>query len=154
MKMTLRNYRARAARVAATLAAIVGLVLVVGVAPASAHPLDHTNPSTTGCASGSYAIYSKAIKNGAGTTIGMMEVRYSPSCGTNWVRVNNYGYGPVAGKMVSVVGGAYDYVGDAYVGWSYGNQLYAPGSTCIIVEGSIRSSSNTVIGSTGYIQLC
>lgn len=154
MKMKFRKHRARVARLAATLAATIGLVLAVGLAPASAHPLDNTDPAATGCSSGSSAIYGKTIYSG-GTAIGLMEVRYSPSCGTNWVRVNNYGYYPRAGKLIYVApSGAYTYTGDSYVGWSYGLQVYAPGSTCIHVEGTIRNSSDAVVGTTGVIQLC
>lgn len=153
MKEKFRNYRARVTRGGATLAAVIGLVFAVGVAPASAHPLDGTDPAGTGCASGSVVIYSQALINGFDNSrIGTMEVRYSPTCGTNWVRVDNWlGYN--AHKTIFIVGGASDDEDDWGPGWSYGMQIYAPGSTCIYAYAHIDDGF-TVLASTGNVYIC
>lgn len=135
-------------------ALILPATLLIGAAPASAHPLDGTDPGASPyCATGSVPIYSTPIYSDfTGAQIGTMEVRYSPSCGTNWVRVNNtLGYN--AHKSIFIVGGASDDEDDWGPGWSYGMQIYAPGSTCIYASAHI-DDGNTVIGQTGNIYIC
>jgi hypothetical protein len=128
------------------------LTLAVGAAPATAHPLDNTDPGA-GCATGSQVIKTTPIVSDfTSAQIGTMEVRYSPSCGTNWVRVNNsIGYN--AHKSIFIVGGASDDADDWGPGWSYGMQIYAPGSTCVYVSAQI-DDGDTVLGQTGNIQIC
>ena len=125
-------------------AAIVGLVVallgsVAPLAPASAatgYGLDGTDPGTTGCLAGSSRISSMPIRvDGTGAIVGAMDVWYSPTCGTNWVRANN-----ATGATLTVIKTInrdpnnppfYEYEADVVNGWSYSMQVYAPGATCV-----------------------
>lgn len=151
----------RARRRIVRTAALAGLVLAgaVGLAPsADAAPYDGSNPVSTGCASNATTIASRPIKSPQ-ATFGTMEVRYSPSCQTNWIRaVLNTNYAntvavkwierPAQGNLSTA--GSVD--SDA-AQTSFGMQLYAPGSTCITVSVDLTSNSQ-VIATTGRVQLC
>jgi len=147
----------------AGLGAMALVVLVgAGAGPASATSgtgYDGTSPATTGCATGSYVIYSRNLYiGGSGAYVGAMEVRYSPACGTNWVRVYNQSTTDgVSQKYVERRAGnglpyAQSGVNDAGLGWSYGNQIYASGSTCIWVQGGIVTGAWTAW--SPYVQIC
>ncbi|MCP2303244.1 hypothetical protein LV79_002949 [Actinokineospora globicatena] len=90
-----------------------------------------------------------------------MELRYSPTCGTNWVRANilvNDGANTVTKgirRMSSQPDGNGGWLGyfeqyepDPAVGSSYGMQVYAPGTTCVDVSAVVRAPSGAVIAST------
>jgi len=119
MTTQFRKYRAKVVRLAATIVATMGLVLAVGLAPASAHPLDNTLPYPSGCGSGAYVITSKAILGGTASMV------YSPTCQTNWLEW----YGPYRytwKRMYQPVTTAAEI--DTAT-WSYSRQVYAPGAT-------------------------
>lgn len=44
------------------------------------------NPSATVCASDGRTIMSREVKTGTGESVGILELRYSPRCYSNWVR--------------------------------------------------------------------
>lgn len=87
-----------------------------------------------------------------------MEVRYSTTCQTNWVRVDNYVNGASASKIVqryrthAPTGGsvpfAEDITVDTYFGWSYGLPFYAPSWVCVAV-GDVIEQDEQVIGTNG-----
>ena len=121
---------------------------------ASGRGLDGTDPASTGCANGSVSIdYQNLYIHGNGPWIGAVDVRYSPSCGTNWIRVYNasgvydghsdkYILRPQQGglpvfKQLEVDPGA------GALGWTYGMQTYAPGTTTICYQGGISTSAWT-----------
>ena len=139
------------------------IVLVgVGVAPANATSgtgYDGTDPASTGCASNSTVIYSQNLYiGGTSAYVGAMEIRYSAACQTNWVRVYNASSSAtVSNKYVERrAQGSLTYfaqnVPDTYIGWSYGVQVYAPGSTCIWVQGGLSNSAWTA--NSSYFQIC
>jgi hypothetical protein len=138
------------------------LVTGAGIAPAyatSGTGYDGTDPASTGCANGSTLIYSQDLHiNGNGAKVGVMEVRYSPTCGTNWVRVQNLGTTDAVSKkyiLREAQGSLPRFeqgIPDTYVGWSYGNQVYAPGATCIWVQGGLVTGAWTAW--SDYRQLC
>ncbi|WP_425862226.1 hypothetical protein [Arthrobacter sp. TWP1-1] len=129
--------------------AVAGLVLAGGMvlaqtagaqaAPAQ-HPLEGTDPLTTGCNVGAYVVKAWDIFNVVyGEVQGLAQLVYSPSCGTNWVNV----YGFTAGNNYSVVisnnynGGGFD--ASAGGGGSAATlQTYAPGDTCVTVDWSVQ----------------
>lgn len=139
---------------------IVLCTVFSAASPASASGLsyDRTDPAMTGCAGSSLSIATYPLLNYFdGTPMGSMEVRYSSSCKTNWVRVNNYEYGMSATKYIERDAGsglprAQDLTNDKATGWSYGMQLYGPG--CIHVQGMILTSTGNMIAETDYILLC
>lgn len=134
----MRGLRKTALSVLGVFAAVLGMV-----GTAHAGPQHHgTNPASTGCATGSYAIASHPVRDGAGAVVTNVEVRYSPSCGTNWVRLYNPVAGTTAHKAIRVAGGAWlpDEADYGQV-WSYSMQVYAPGSTCIEYSVTIENAS-------------
>src|SRR5215203_2657682 len=74
------------------MALLLGIsVLASSASPAAASSLDGQDPIASGCSAGAYTVVSTPIRiipmyPGGGTIVGTLELRYSPSCGTNWVR--------------------------------------------------------------------
>ncbi|PKZ63544.1 hypothetical protein CYJ73_20990 [Gordonia terrae] len=133
----------------AAITAAAGVAVATGVAaPAQAYPSG--DPSATGCANGASTIW-KNTYLGAGT----VEVRYSPGCGTNWVRVSG------ATNRQSEAG-----IYSSYSGWqwspSYSKSpsqywtpmVYAPGSTCVTFRVKMQNGNGIGITDTGNKQLC
>ena len=72
-------------------------------------------------------------------------MRYSPVCETNWVRVTGQGAYYIGGSIRSLRG-ALPYEGlvgyQGHRGQSYWSPMvYAPGSTCVFIEGEIYLQS-------------
>lgn len=147
---------------------IIGGVLVAflvgaGTSPAfatSGTGYDGTDPASTGCATGSVDIKDVNLYiGGTSTLVGYMQVRYSPSCGTNWVRVYNIGTSDAVSKTFvqrpaqgslpdsGPIGSADAYPG----GWAYGPQVYATGSTCIYAQAGLVTSAWTAWSSLYYL---
>lgn len=129
----------RIARSAALVApAVIGLSLL-GAGPAAALSgtgYNNTLPYDTGCGSGAYVISSKAI-SGFGTA----SMVYSPSCGTNWMEWYSPGTNYYVWKSTGV-NGSWTTVEKDWGAWSYGRQMYAPGTT--VATGSITIAGSTV----------
>ncbi|WP_147794793.1 DUF2690 domain-containing protein [Cellulomonas sp. Y8] len=106
--------------------------------------LNGTDP-TKGCANGSGIVHSADILNASGAPIAKLEVRYSPACQTNWVRVNNTVEGALVEKYIAIPGGAVEQEQDRGVGWSYSMQVYAPDSTCVDVS-AVISLDGSLLG--------
>ncbi|MEU8051665.1 DUF2690 domain-containing protein [Micromonospora harpali] len=152
----------RMTRIAAALALTVGLALGTGGAVQAAPPgsgYDYTDPAQTGCSATGITIWSKELRHPAtGAVNGVLELRYSTACETNWVRVNNYVNGAAAVKIIArprvhaPTGGSLEYATDStvdvYYGWSYGLQFYAPSWVCVDVGGMI-TLNGVVLGSNG-----
>jgi uncharacterized protein DUF2690 len=83
-------------RIALTLLATLFAVLTMSTAPAAAEQVDDVHaqvtcygdycsgqdPETTGCSAGAYTVTSVGYNGGT------LEVRWSPTCKTNWARIN------------------------------------------------------------------
>lgn len=152
----------RVPRIVTALALVVGLTLVPAQAGQAAPPwgaYDYTDPAQTGCSATAITIWSKELRHPAtGVVNGVMEVRYSTACETNWVRVNNYVNGAAAQKTIARLrthapgGGSVEYAidttTDVYYGWSYGLQFYAPAWVCVDV-GAVLRVGDQVVGSNG-----
>ncbi|MFD5872227.1 DUF2690 domain-containing protein [Streptomyces sp. NPDC060322] len=143
------------------LATSVVMLTATQVAAAPYDPYTGTNPYTTGCDVGAVTIGTRQIRSPQ-AVYGTMEVRYSPTCQTNWVRavmtVSNTSTTITKGiqRMSSQPDGQggwlgyyqnYDY--DPGTGSSFGMQVFAPGSTCISAMAVLRDSSGQAIASTG-----
>ncbi|WP_425471359.1 DUF2690 domain-containing protein [Saccharothrix texasensis] len=134
------------------------------VAPASAasyDPYTSTNPLTTGCGADAITIATRPIRSPQ-ALYGTMEVRYSPSCGTNWVRavINASSSTNTVTKGIrrpsSQPDGQGGWLGfyedletDPAVGSSFGMQVYAPGSTCIYAMSVVHTDSGQIAAFTG-----
>jgi hypothetical protein len=159
----------RLPRIVAALALIVGLALVPAGTAQAAQPgtgYDYTDPAQMGCSASAITIWSKELRHPAtGAVNGVMELRYSTVCQTNWVRVNNYVSGAAARKIIvrprvhTPYGGSLEYAMDStvdvYYGWSYGLQFYAPSWVCVEV-GAVLTLGTEVIGQNGQAldQVC
>ncbi|SCL26930.1 Protein of unknown function [Micromonospora pallida] len=159
----------RLPRIVAALVLAVGLALAPAGTAQAAPPgtgYDYTDPAQTGCSASAITIWSKDLRHPAtGVVNGVMELRYSTVCQTNWVRVNNYVSGAAARKIIvrprvhAPYGGSLEYAMDStvdvYYGWSYGLQFYAPSWVCVEV-GAVLTLGTEVIGQNGQAldQVC
>src|SRR5262249_22291431 len=66
-----------------------------------------------------------------GQTVATVSIRYSNSCGTNWIIVDGNPAGGAAIKRIWTDGHPELTETDSGYGWSYSMQVYAPGNTCI-----------------------
>jgi hypothetical protein len=142
--------------------ALAGLVLSTNSASAAPYdPFTDTNPATTGCSADAITIASRPIRSPQ-AVYGTMEVRYSPTCGTNWVRstmyVENSSFTVTKGivRMSSQPDGHGGWLGyyqnyetDPAVGTSFGMQVYAPGNTCIEAMSTVRDANGQLVAQTG-----
>jgi hypothetical protein len=149
--------------------AAVALILVAGPAQAAVPqpPYDNTDPASTGCSAGATTIASYPIKSTvSGAVVGTLEVRYSSSCDTNWVRVNNTMSGTVANKYIDRIstlnpgppttGYAFNSQldSDPGLGSSYGFQLGAASVSCNHVGAWFTDASNVIVATSGQFTLC
>jgi hypothetical protein len=156
----MRAVAKRALAVSAILTSVVALSATTAVA-APNDPYTGTSPQTTGCAADAVTIGTRPIRS-AQAVYGTMEVRYSPSCQTNWVRAVmtvSDGANTVT-KGIRRPSGQPDGQGgwlgfyenhetDAAVGSSFGMQVYAPGSTCVTAMAVVRNASGQAVAFTG-----
>lgn len=115
--------------------------LVLGTAPAGASKWDDlTDPVQSGCAGDAVTVASYPMTSDDGEHITDLEVRYSPKCETNWVRV----YNPYSSGEATVMASIrktpeqkrfYTYDEDTGDAWTI--QLWAPGNTCVLVLAAI-----------------
>ena len=108
-------------------------------ATCSGYGCDYQDPIATGCSSGAYTVASAPITY-QGITYGTVELRWSPTCQTNWARttVNNSYLG------LTRYANVYRESPFAQADWHYtgpgnpvyGNMLYAPG--CAEAEGEVQ----------------
>jgi hypothetical protein len=132
-------------------AAIIGLALAcstIAVAnPAlavtcSGRGCDNRDPAQTGCSSGS------TVADAVNTRQGRMELRWSPACRTNWVRITGF-TGDTQRIDINVwqrsTGITVRYLADPSPGTHWGNMVYSPGCakgtvTTTILHVSLQSS--------------
>lgn len=117
---------------------LTGILGVSGATTATAGPQDHgRDPSVSyngapACNQNSALIKTYPITTNFGVSSARVEVYYSYSCQTNWIRVTGNPAGGDTFKDIRTVGGtALPTETDFGYGSSYSMQVYAPGSTCI-----------------------
>ena len=153
----------------AGVASVIALTMVGGPALAASGiaPYDNTDPSSTGCSSGATTIASYPINDTVtGAVVGTLEVRYSSTCDTNWVRTSNTVTGTTSNKYIDRIstfnpgppatGYAFDSQSDADpgVGSSYGFQLGGASTSCNHVGAWFTDSSNVIVATSGSHLLC
>ena len=123
--------------------AIIAIGTFVSASPASALITDGADPQSSGCSTGAYDVASWPAYDADGTYEANIELRYSPACGTNWVRVtqNDASYDMVAAISLDKPNGTFqtgDYARGVNAGYAYWwtGMLSAPGSTCVLVYAS------------------
>jgi len=125
----------RRRRIVGGIAVVVGLLVgTLGIAaPAQAGPQHNgTDPAATGCNANAALISTHSVETELGQVVAQVEVYYSYSCQTNWIRVTQNPAGGATVKSIRARGSAWlpDEV-DYGTGSSYSMQVYAPGDTCI-----------------------
>lgn len=150
---------------AGALALTFGLISGGPAFAAAPYPLyDGTDPSVTGCSVGASTIASYPIKTPANVVVGTMEIRYSPTCDTNWIRSNNTVSGTTMWKTIERYryhlpqSGTIPYFSqtevDGGLGWTYGMQADGASMFCINALSEIKNSSGAVIATSGTIWVC
>ncbi len=125
--------RSRKAVTVAVMTIALSAGAVLSAVPASASVGD---PIQTGCASDAYTVSTQPIKNGGGT-VGQVQLRYSPRCGTNWAKtVSNIGTAYVQAIVASPSDSASYSATSTSV---YTDMVYAPTGVCAVATGSINN---------------
>lgn len=118
--------------VMATLALSASAVL--SAVPANASVGD---PIQTRCASDAYTVSTQPIKNSGGATVGQVQLRYSPRCGTNWAKaISNIGTAYIQAIVASPSDSASYSATSTSV---YTDMVYAPNGVCAVAAGSINN---------------
>lgn len=134
-------------------------VLVSLASPASALAYDNTDPgaSATGCAGSASTLLSKGVNSSTGQVIGLVELRYSSSCGTKWARITSYidyrnlrTWSERWSDWASTHGGPGGDPGPYYGTSAYSDQLYGNGYT-VCAYGGLPDPNNGVYA---YAQAC
>ncbi|MFE7558775.1 DUF2690 domain-containing protein [Kitasatospora sp. NPDC057500] len=87
---TSSNTRRRtAASALAALACTIGLTLHGAPAAQAANAYDGKDPQTTGCSNNSTTLSSAPLKTSTGHQVGTIEMRYSYTCKTQWIRIHS-----------------------------------------------------------------
>ncbi|WP_409201793.1 DUF2690 domain-containing protein [Microbacterium testaceum] len=126
-------------RSAASLA-LAGALVFAEVTAAHAGPQHHgTDPSSTGCNANASLISTRSLETQTGVSGQRVEVYYSHSCQTNWIRVTGNPAGGATVKNIRTQNGvALPTEVDYGTGSSYSMQVYAPGSTCIEYQAALK----------------
>lgn len=150
--------RVRIARVVIAAVAAFGLVVGSALPASAAQSHNGLDPLASGCANGASTIATFAMKNPtSGSTIALAEVRYSPACQTNWVRVTNpYPSGTVTLTMViTAQNGNNTGAVTTANGQHWSPMVYAPGSTCIMMSARMTQQQGAyVVAESGIKTVC
>lgn len=141
--MNLTTFR----RSCAGLAATIGLLGLL-TAPAQASAAHNgTDPRLTQCNANAQLIATRPVRdwNMNWTTVTYVDVFYSYSCQTNWIRIRNNPYGGNATKEIWADNGDHYEENDPGYGSSYSMQVYAPGSTCINFRASLERPDGATV---------
>lgn len=144
------------------LSAATGAILVgTAAGPVFAGPQhNNTDPARTGCNSNARLIATRPIETEFGQVVSYVDVYYSLSCTTNWIRVRNNPAGGLAVKYLWASNGNTTTAQSDYgSGSSYSYQVYAPGSTCISFQVKLkypdgRHYAETYIAGANAITIC
>lgn len=111
-------------------------------ATCSGYGCDGLDPNATGCSTGANDTASTYLYNASGSIVGLLELRYSPTCGTNWSRVTSYvGIHNLYARVTRQSDGrSYADVGNYQIIWS--NMVYAY-NIIACAAGEILQVSNT-----------
>ncbi|MBP2413993.1 hypothetical protein JOF48_002792 [Arthrobacter stackebrandtii] len=123
----------------------------------AAHPLEGTDPVSTGCHIGAHVVTSWGMHNDVYDEVqGLAQLVYSPACGTNWVNV--YGFTP--GNSYRVVlfdhdGGSASFETSVGAGSNDATlQKYAPGNSCVAVMWQISNTTSLFREGWGTSTIC
>lgn len=139
----------------------LALLLALFVPPSQASVWDDATDPAVRCAADAKTIRTVPMRPpGGGAIVTYAEIRYSPMCGTNWLRINNpFRDGSHTVQMsLRRVGNAGNMWYPNRQGLLWTDNVYAPGSTCVEYQAIIinRTSRQTVAmaGTVGWTQIC
>jgi hypothetical protein len=121
-------------------AAVAALALLVGTATAASaegtsggsNYYDGKDPAWTGCNANASQIATRPINDRTtGQQVSTIQIFYSWSCGTNWIRVTGNPYGGNTTKYIDSSLGGWNSEWDEGYGSSYSMMVYAPGDANI-----------------------
>jgi hypothetical protein len=116
-----------------------GAALAVPEAALAGSEHHGTDPSATGCNQNAFLVTTRGIETELGQVVSYVDVYYSRSCTTNWIRVRGNPAGGNTEKDLRADGRpALPRETDPGTGASYTMQVYAPGSTCIHFQVRLR----------------
>lgn len=139
---------------------VAPVAIVMNTTPAfavscSGYGCDGQDPVSTGCDSGAYTVASDPLKYDAGgSTIGWIDLRYSPTCGTNWARTrSNIGVQSLSASVSRPNSYTTHEVGNYSTAWS--GMVYAPSPVVACAWGSVYNASINKFA-TDYVrdQIC
>lgn len=113
------------------------------------------DPMATGCNQDAYTAETfPVIDESTQRKTGIVEIRYSPKCGTNWIRVTSF----INGIVEKMIGTAKEPLNgieaDNGPGVSYSYQVKAPGDECIEYRVAIVVKKWTVTDGTAHGFVC
>ncbi|WP_329103376.1 YjfA family protein [Micromonospora sp. NBC_01699] len=103
-----------------------------------------TDPAVTGCNQNAFLVATRDIETEYGQIVSYVDVYYSSSCATNWIRVRSNPAGGATVKNLWADGQpGIPAETDYGTGSSYSMQVYAPGSTCIHFQVHLKYSNGS-----------
>lgn len=137
------------------------LLILTGIGTASAGPEHHgTDPAATGCNQNGHLAATRSLETELGEVVGQVQVFYSDSCHTNWIRLENNPAGGAAEKVIWSDGQPGRFTDTDYgSGSSYSKQVYAPGDTCVRFQVHLkypdgRHYAETYIAGANHESVC
>jgi len=129
------------------------IVHAASFASCSGEGCNGLDPARTGCSNGASTAQSALIYNDKHYNVGLVQLRFSPSCGTNWTVVTSY-------MGNTIINASVHRIYDGRVEYGYGknssiwsNMVYAPqlrsswGSGCVWrQDGAANYCADTPIG--------
>ncbi len=126
-------------------------------AACSGNGCNNIDPATTSCPTGAYTVQTKTIyRNGTTTPIGYVELRWSPSCQTNWSRVTRTDGAYAEGMYATIKRYSNNVLVNSYTKFKSGstqmwsNMVYAPNPPyCATATGLVDQSWTSGSATTG-----
>lgn len=132
----------------------------VGAVSCSGNSCNGKDPIATGCINSAVLIKRVPMYDVKTGIIGIypndlyLDVHYSRTCGTNWVRFAKNPYGGQAYKDIQVApNGFLETEWDSGYGSSYSMMVYAPGSTAVRVYGKLYDRSGVPKMTSGFVTI-
>jgi Protein of unknown function (DUF2690) len=125
-------------RLGVTLVAVLAFVMVTGTSAQAegtsggSNYYDGKDPASTGCNGNASHIANRPILDRySGQQVATIQIFYSWSCSTNWIRVTGNKFGGNTTKYIESSLGGWNSEWDPGYGSSYSMMVYAPGATPI-----------------------
>jgi hypothetical protein len=148
LKTTLRKF-ARILVIASCLAVLVGIGFtalpsqrhIAHAASCSGNGCTDKDPHDTGCDADAYTVYNVYVRDNNGNEVGLLQLRYSPSCGTNWTRLTSYvGNTWLTANTIRKADSWIEYGGPMFTNVVWSDMVYSPGNYTVYGDGCVGGS--------------